>query len=803
MKRILFSLLLPLLFWAPSGLAAETINSEPTAAVLLPGIAEVMPRLAQLAEERTALETTLSVLASPDPFQAPLKELRNRNDELRQLSARLGKPDEWNVDRLIQVRALLENQKITAARLLAEVSARLEELDVLHRTWLEQQTFWQSWQESVAPGQRQITLEGFNEARRLFRQVEEQFLVASQPLMDLQGEVTTLQNAISGQIGQIEEALAALRGQVFQKTAPSFTNSEFYRQFNRQLWTSVPKGLKRLGELDAFFWHTQGWLAILQLLVAMLVAGVLLFQKRQAADVPAWQFLLRHPVAAGIFVSIVALGSFYRTPPPLWRLLLGALAAISAVVLVSELLRHRRKSLLVFLLAAVYIVSLALKAIALPEPLYRLYLTLLCVLGIPGLLWLASRERRQAGKPSDGFILLLKLGALLLGISLFAQFGGFVTLSARLLESTLASVFIGLFTAMTLRLGVGGMALGLRYGLFRQRQFFRRHGAELMARLEWLLKAFILTYAGLHLLVAWHLYSSVGEAWHSLLNFSVAWGSGQLSLKMVLWFAMVIYAAVVCSWFLRTMLDEEFFPHRKLDRGVSDSVKKLLHYSVVLLGFFLALSMAGIDLKNFAVLAGALGIGIGFGLQNIVNNFISGLILLFERPIKVGDIVVLDNDWGTVRKIGLRSTTVETFDLAELIVPNAILVSEKVTNWTLSNSRSRLVIPIGVAYGSDVPKVLAILAEAAREQPDVLEQPEPSPIFVAFGDSSLDFELRVWMADAQKRLLVRNDLLQYIDRRFREEGVEIPFPQRDLHLRSIDSSIIGGLQEKAAPPRTE
>jgi potassium-dependent mechanosensitive channel len=165
--------------------------------------------------------------------------------------------------------------------------------------------------------------------------------------------------------------------------------------------------------------------------------------------------------------------------------------------------------------------------------------------------------------------------------------------------------------------------------------------------------------------------------------------------------------------------------------------------------------------------------------------------------------VVLDNDWGTVRKIGLRSTTVETFDLAELIVPNAILVSEKVTNWTLSNSRSRLVIPIGVAYGSDVPKVLAILAEAAREQPDVLEQPEPSPIFVAFGDSSLDFELRVWMADAQKRLLVRNDLLQYIDRRFREEGVEIPFPQRDLHLRSIDSSIIGGLQEKAAPPRTE
>lgn len=802
MKRILFSLLLSLILIVPNGRAEETVPVASEPKIALPGMAEVMPRLAQLAEEKTLLDTRLGVLTNLAAFQAPLGELRNRNAELQRLSDRLGPPQEWGVDQLVQVQALLDNQKAAASRLLGDVSGRLEELDTLHRDWLERQAFWEAWQNSVTPGQRQITRQGFSDARRLLQQIEQQFIEVSRPLVALQSEVTELQTALNAQTGLIEEALAARRGQVFQKTGPSFLNSDFYRQFNPQLWTSFLGSLKRLGEMDAFFWHTQGWLAVLQLLGAALVAGTLIVQRRRAAEVAAWNFLLRHPVAAGIFVSIVALGSLYRTPPPLWRLVLGALAAFSAAVLAAELLRHRRKNLLVFLLASVYVVSLALQAIVLPEPLYRLYLSLLCILGIPGLLWLTARERQATDAPS-GFTLLLKLGALLLGVALLAQFGGFVSLAARLLESSLASIFIGLFTAMTLRLGVGGMALVLQYGLFRQRRFFRVHGAELTARLEWLVKVFILTYAGLHLLVAWRLFPTVGEAWHRLLDFSFAWGSGKLSLKMLLWFAIVIYAAVVCSWFLRTMLDEEFFPRRRMDRGVRDSVKKLLHYSVVLLGFFLALSMAGIDLKNFAVLAGALGIGIGFGLQNIVNNFISGLILLFERPIKVGDMVVVDNEWGTVRKIGLRSTTVETFDLAELIVPNSLLVSEKVTNWTLSNSRSRLVIPVGVAYGSDVPKVLTILAEAARQHPDVLKEPEPSPIFVAFGDSSLDFELRVWMADAQKRLLVRNDLLQYIDRRFREEGVEIPFPQRDLHLRSVDPAVIGGLRDTPVPPETE
>jgi len=163
--------------------------------------------------------------------------------------------------------------------------------------------------------------------------------------------------------------------------------------------------------------------------------------------------------------------------------------------------------------------------------------------------------------------------------------------------------------------------------------------------------------------------------------------------------------------------------------------------------------------------------------------------LLFERPVKVGDVINIDQDWGTITRIGLRSTIFETFDRSEIIVPNADLISQKVTNWTFSSKIVRVILPVGVAYGSPLEKVLEILARAAKENPDVLSYPEPSPIFTGFGNSSIDFELRVWIQTIDNRLKVYSELGVQIDRLFREEGIEIPFPQQDLHLKSIDGKL--------------
>jgi small-conductance mechanosensitive channel len=186
----------------------------------------------------------------------------------------------------------------------------------------------------------------------------------------------------------------------------------------------------------------------------------------------------------------------------------------------------------------------------------------------------------------------------------------------------------------------------------------------------------------------------------------------------------------------------------------------------------------------------ALGVGIGFGLQNVVNNFISGLILLFERPVRVGDYIEFGGKWAEIKRIGLRATTVQTFDQADVIIPNSDLVTKQVTNWTLSDRRARVAIPVGVVFGSDISLVMETLMACAKANSKVAKTPTPQVLYLSFGESSLGFELRVWALDAEERLKVTSELHQEIDRNFREAKIEIAFPQRDLHLRSLDESVI-------------
>ena len=199
------------------------------------------------------------------------------------------------------------------------------------------------------------------------------------------------------------------------------------------------------------------------------------------------------------------------------------------------------------------------------------------------------------------------------------------------------------------------------------------------------------------------------------------------------------------DWFLRAVLKAEVFPRRQVDRGAADAITKLLHYSLIFIGFLLSVSLIGFDLQSFVVLGGALGIGIGFGLQNIVNNFVSGLILLFERPVRTGDWISVGSTEGYVKKISIRSTEIQTFDRAEVIVPNSDLISQQVTNFMLHDTRGRIKISVGVAYGSDVYQVRDLLLKACSDHPLVItdgSSPAPKVLFRTFGESSLDFELR-------------------------------------------------------------
>jgi small-conductance mechanosensitive channel len=220
-----------------------------------------------------------------------------------------------------------------------------------------------------------------------------------------------------------------------------------------------------------------------------------------------------------------------------------------------------------------------------------------------------------------------------------------------------------------------------------------------------------------------------------------------------------------------------------MEVGLQDSITTITVYVVWMLGILIALHVFGLNTASLAVAFGALGIGLGFGLQNIFNNFISGIILLFERPIQVGDDVEVNGIWATVKKINVRSTVVQTYDNASLIIPNADFVSTQVTNWSFKDKRLRRNILIGVAYGSDVTLVRDTLLEIAQKTPKVLKVPAPDVLFTDFGDSALIFRLRLW-TDIDSMLKVETAIRFEIDRLFRERGIEISFPQRDVHIRS-------------------
>jgi small-conductance mechanosensitive channel len=290
------------------------------------------------------------------------------------------------------------------------------------------------------------------------------------------------------------------------------------------------------------------------------------------------------------------------------------------------------------------------------------------------------------------------------------------------------------------------------------------------------------------LLMTWQVYGSPVEAITGLLSVQATIGSQQITIGLVLLAVGSLGVSYLASSMLQTLLKENVLARRNVDIGVSLAVARLVHYALVSIGFVIALVVLGVDLTKMTLLVSALGVGIGFGLQTIVNNFVCGLILLFERPLRVGDTIELSGQRVKIAKIGLRSTTVRTFAQADIIVPNTDLVTNQVTNWTLTDRHAQGMIAVGVAYGSDIALVMQTLKECALAHPGVMKNPEPGIWFRSFGDSSLDFELGVRVTEVDNRSQIESDLRQEIERRFRQAGIEIPFPQRDLHVRSVENT---------------
>jgi small-conductance mechanosensitive channel/tetratricopeptide (TPR) repeat protein len=420
----------------------------------------------------------------------------------------------------------------------------------------------------------------------------------------------------------------------------------------------------------------------------------------------------------------------------------------------------------------------------------RFLLGLDLALALAGVLWLRRPERLQVipwqAASSAAMRLVagwVRLIAPVLGIGLVANVLGYTVLADSIALFAIWGSVLGAAWAAFVRIGeevvehlVEAGSLGaLRMARTSQADFLRisRRGLRGIGFIAW---AYItLGSSGI--------LSPIRSALGGVLSTSIGYGNVAISLGGVFAFFATLWLSWLLARFTSFALEEEVFSRVHTAPGVSFALSTFARYGILVLGFVVAMAAVGFSLDRVALLLSALGVGIGFGLQNVVGNFVSGVILLFERPIRVGDWIQLTDLFGTVTNIGIRSSTVRTFDGADVIVPNGDLISSHVTNWTLSDRKRRLIIPVGVAYGTAPRQVLEILQEIARSHPEVLEDPAPSALFRGFGESALNFELRAFTeADW---LGVTSELAVSITEALESAGITIPFPQRDLHLRNV------------------
>ncbi len=249
-------------------------------------------------------------------------------------------------------------------------------------------------------------------------------------------------------------------------------------------------------------------------------------------------------------------------------------------------------------------------------------------------------------------------------------------------------------------------------------------------------------------------------------------------------FTLIILAAIFVTRIFTRLVFDRILKKFHLEDGVRYTLRRLTEYTLHLVGVIVAFQFVGIDLSGLAVVFGLLSVGIGFGLQNVTANFVAGLVLLFERPIKIGDRVTVGDVEGDVEEISMRATRVRTLNNISIIVPNSQFTSSNIVNWSYGDLRVRLDIDVGVSYGSDLDLVLKSLREVALESPKVLKDPAPDVLLQEFGDSSWKMKLRLWIDNPKGHHQIRSDVNCAIVRKFREKGIEIPFPQRDLHVRS-------------------
>ena len=512
---------------------------------------------------------------------------------------------------------------------------------------------------------------------------------------------------------------------------------------------------------------------------------------------------LLRPVSSWLVLVLVSTVLIEPDAP----LLVHQIALLGALVPVLRLLPKSVFDLLgrwPYVVTALYLFQ-RLGFFLVPNPLlYRMHLLMITALSLVVAVWmLLGRPARRSGVEPPSWLSALRgigwLAAAGLSIGIFANIIGNVSLAETLTAAILDTAYVGL----ALFAGAAVLSAIIKVLMARKSssrfRLVTRHTGPLLKAADKLIRLAATVLWVLVALNEFRIFRPIEHATRLVLGHEMKAGKLSITLGGVLLFGFSIWISFWVAKTVRVLLQDEILPRMALPRGVDNSISTLTYYALVTIGVFVALAASGFEISQLTLVVGALGVGIGFGLQNVVNNFVSGLILMFERPVQPGDVIEVSGTSGTVRDIGMRATTLTTFEGADVVVPNGTLLAEKLINWTLSDMTRRIDVNVGVAYGSNPRQVLELLMEVARATPGVAAAPEPTVLFIGFGAHSLDFAIRAWTHDFGAWVTIRSNLSVRVYEALMTAGIAIPFPQHDLHLRSIAPQVRAGLEAALSP----
>ena len=502
-------------------------------------------------------------------------------------------------------------------------------------------------------------------------------------------------------------------------------------------------------------------------------------------------YFLSHYLASGLIIALVASIFFYSNIPAAVREFVQLLLLIPAIFLIQGIY-DKKFYPLIYTLVFLFIIDEIQVLLDSKSLIARILLIVSNII----ILWILIQIHQKKNSIKDIFSLrwsrfIFRLANVLFIVTIFSiifNLLGYVNLSLVLTNTTISLLLTSVVLIILLK-----VMLSLFIGLFSTRQFqvlniVKNSSKVLIHKTKTVLIYFAIYLWIRTLLISLGLKDQI-ESWLvGLMDVEWKVGSGDISLGGIIGFSIAVILTVYLTKFIRYVLEDEIFPRVRLPRGVPGAISMLVRYVIVAFGIFVALSAAGLDLSKFGLIAGALGVGIGFGLQGVVYNFIAGLILAFERPIQKGDTIEIGTLMGDVLNIGVRASTIRTYDGSDVFVPNGNLISNELINWTLADRRKRREVKVGVAYGTDPREVMELLKKVAGSHPDVLPNPKPWPLFVGFGDSSLQFRVLFW-ASFDSGMTIASEVAMMIYDALIEKGIQIPFPQTDLHVKSFDPTV--------------